>query len=129
MSEKINLRMAKPNAGDMQVAKDLARAFSEIAEGYMPTLIDDDSDERLGVDPGKIREAFYRLCEIAQRGSLDRVVWTLDMLLNPKNAVIDPDSDHVALHPRFAVADDLLEVLMAYEQWEADIIIDGDWSH
>lgn len=42
-----------------------------------------------------------RIFEIAGQGNLFRVVGGLEVLLNPENAVVDPDDDYIALHPRF----------------------------
>ena len=100
MSEEtktIPVRIAKPTATDLEMMKAMARAFNEIDDGYLPSESDDEDDEPL---PGPA-EAFEAIDRIRSRGNFDRCVWTLDTLLLEKNAIVDPDVDHVALHPRF----------------------------
>lgn len=120
--KSIPLRQAKPTPDDLKMAKDLLAAFGCIFSGTLPKV-----DQKYGFDPDEpfdeddllaeaeeieeseidleddedAAKALRVLLAIVLRGSLDRCVWTLSMLMDPANSVIDPDVAHVALHPRF----------------------------
>lgn len=131
MSEpnKIPIRQAKPNAADLEMAKSLLIAFHNIFAGYMPEddddlgEDDDDGAERLVDfdDDENAAKALRAVLTILLRGSLDRCVWSLVMLLDPANAVVDPDAEHVAMHPRFQkLADERYQLRKALQKFVDD---------
>jgi len=99
---QIPFRQAKPNAADLEMLKSLWAALVDIQSGYFPeeTAHEEGEEILLGIDEEAAR-AMRGLMAVLERGSIDRCVWTLSMLMDPANAVVDPDADHVAIHPRF----------------------------
>lgn len=105
-SKKIGVRMAKANAKDMEAAFEMAGLLEAMERGFYPAR-EGDEDAPTHFESDDIRHVQFlldRLDEIARKGSLFRVVGGLDTLLSPNNAVVDPDDDCIALHPRFTQA-------------------------
>lgn len=101
-TKKITIRQAKPNAADLEMLKSLWAALVDIQSGYFPERLSFEVDEELLLENDEeAAKAMRKIMAVLERGSLDRCVWSLVMLLDPANAVIDPDADHVAIHPRF----------------------------
>ena len=101
--KKIGVRMAKANEKDMNAAFELAGLLEALERGFYPAR-EGDENAPMHFDETNREHLEYlhdRLTEIASKGSLFRVVGGLDTLLNPNNAVVDPDDDCIALHPRF----------------------------
>lgn len=95
------MKMAKASEADITMALDLVGAMDSIMRyGQLPDPAD---DRRLDLDdPDDARLALRTLIGIANRGSLGRVVMGMVTLLDPRNAVVDPDSDVLELHPKHA---------------------------
>lgn len=115
----MGIKMARASERDMDCAIKLASAIDELDRGHMP---DDpersDLDQYEGFDRHESRDcvsALNRLLDIASQGSISRVVWGLCVLLNPKNKVVDPECDHIDLHPRIKKALELLDAKEAEE--------------
>lgn len=99
---QIPLRQAKPSAADLEMLKALWGGLTDIQSGYFPERLSFEVDEELLLENDEeAAKAMRKIMAVLERGSLDRCVWTLAMLMDPANAVIDPDADHVAIHPRF----------------------------
>lgn len=99
----IAIRMAKATSEDLDAAFELADILTAIERGFYParegekdppTYFDIDDREHL-------QYLHARLVQLATRGSLFRVAAGLETLLHPSNAIVDPDDDCIALHPRF----------------------------
>lgn len=100
--QSIGVRMAKASDRDIEAALELSNLMDAIGRGYYPASPGDD-DAPLNFDSDDIehlRHLHARIKAIADAGSLFRVVGGLAVLLNPQNAIVDPDADHIALHPR-----------------------------
>lgn len=99
-SKTIPLRMAKASTADIDAAFELAGILDNLGRGYWQgaegasTFFDLDNEAHT-------RFLAERLLKLERRGSLFRVVGGLATLLNPENAIVDPDDDCIALHPRF----------------------------
>lgn len=103
-SRTFSVRMAKATQQDIDAAFELSSILDALDRGYYPSRETDedpptyfDSDDR-----DHLQYLHERLTDIASRGSLFRVVGGLSTLLAPENAIVDPDDDCIALHPRFS---------------------------
>ncbi len=110
------MKMAKASKADMDMALRLCSAMSNLERGYMPS-IDDVSDTELfdEYDDEQCAATLRILLNIAQDGSLMRVIWGMHVLLDPANKIIDPDADTLEVHPEIVAMktqrDELLEAL------------------
>ena len=96
MATTVGMQMAKSSPEDIDAAMDLANALESMARGYL----DDEECTPLDQDDGEsCRQAIARLLELHDRGSLLRVVWGMATILNPENAIVDPDASVLQLHP------------------------------
>lgn len=112
------MKMAKANENDLQMAMDLCGAFDALTQRFgqsMPEAIqncgpedcehfDRDNDEQCG-------RALRHLIDIANRGSLMRVVWGMAVLLDPSNEMVDPAADTLEHHPDRVAAEAQLAAL------------------
>lgn len=116
--DRIPLRQAKPNAADLAMAKALLVAFQNIIDGYMPESDGDDGEpeEEIAIaNDEDAAKALLALLQIYLRGSLDRCVWTLSMLMDPKNMIVNPDVSHVEVHPRIQRAFNIVKRLAEWK--------------
>lgn len=105
VSDVTYVRMAKASTQDIDAAYELARLLEDIQRGYLPADGNDESNRTFNEDKFDDLSALHeRLQRIAQKGSLFRVVGGLDALLNPRNNIVNPDEDCLALHPLLKAA-------------------------
>ena len=107
------MKMAKASDADMDMALELTAAIEALAQRWAPTMPaaaqrlrgDDDDAERFDQhDDEQCGRALRHLLEIANRGSLGRVVWGMSVLLDPRNQMVDPAADTLEHHPDVAAA-------------------------
>ncbi|WP_277080781.1 hypothetical protein [Thauera propionica] len=99
------MKMAKATAIDIDVAMDIANIVGALENRYRPALVFGDDDEELFLDmdsAADLRAVVEKVRELALRGSLFRVVWGMAVLLDPSNEVVDPDADHLEIHPKIS---------------------------
>lgn len=106
------MQMATPSKKDLEMALELAAALESLCGtwgAFIPQAIEVIED---GLDcemfyPDNAEQCgrvFEYLRELVSRGSLFRVVMGMAVLCDPKNKVLDPDADHLALHPEIVAA-------------------------
>ena len=101
------MRMAKASEADMKMAMDLCGVLDALGHRLVPTMPDCIAELAAGCeserfnrdDDGQCGRALRYLLDIADRGSLMRVVWGMAVLLDPRNGVIDPEADTLEHHP------------------------------
>lgn len=97
------MKMAKATEADLEAAMDLAAALESISgnwQAMMPEKIADTEDERFDVENAdQCRRLFDHLVSLTRSGSLFRVVFGMACLIDPKNRLVDPDSDTLEMHP------------------------------
>ncbi|MBX9849088.1 MAG: hypothetical protein K2X64_07310 [Rhodocyclaceae bacterium] len=113
------MKMAKATEADLKVSLALAGVLEDIDNGFYPRDValgaqggepDDGEDESLvhfdPDDPKHLRALYDRLkyCLRAAPGGVARVLYGMDVLLDPTNAIVDPGVTHLALHPRIEAA-------------------------
>lgn len=117
------MKMAKASERDIDMALELSRTIEDLMKGYFP----DDGDDALMFDPQDPYDcikAIDLLFEIACRGSLFRVVFGMAVVLDPRNEVVDPDADHLELHPKHKKALEQRDELLAAAKQALDECVD-----
>ena len=98
------MNMAKASEADLRMAMDLSTALESLGRHRtMPSENPDDlSEEAVSFDRDDAedcKKALNKVLDIASRGSLFRVIFGMVVLLDPRNKVLDPNSDILAVHP------------------------------
>jgi hypothetical protein len=100
------MKMAKASKADMDMATELTNALEALSSRWgatMPEKIDRANtaeDEPFSLeDPEQCRRVCEYLIKLTRSASLCRVVWGMDVLLDPRSKVLDPDADTLAHHP------------------------------
>lgn len=102
------MKMAKASEQDLSMALDLNGALDALGGRWptMPSAIsataDNPSEPDTPFDRDDDRQcgkALRHLLEIADRGSLMRVVFGCSVMLDPRNQCVDPAGDTIAHHP------------------------------
>lgn len=99
----LKLRMAKASAFDIERSILLCDALGLVRDGWNP---DPDLPEEREFDLGNAKdcqEVLQYLVKLFRSSGLARVVFGMSALCDPKNEIVDPDSDVLKLHPRFEV--------------------------
>jgi hypothetical protein len=103
-SKAVGLLMAKASKDDLDMALDLAALMDNLGRGYYPAEKLADGEEAPTFFDAEDRDHLTHLHDlllaIEARGSLHRVAMGMGVLIDPKNAIVDPDLDHLALHAR-----------------------------
>lgn len=94
------MRMAKASQQDIDAALELSKAFQTIGYGYDPCVEDGERISR--DDPATCQRVLDHLIEINDRGSLFRVAFGMQVLLDPRNELVDPNAHTLEFHPRIA---------------------------
>lgn len=112
-----SIRMAKATMTDIDGAMDLCGIVDALDRGYYPVIgeqVDEDAPTFFDQhDVEHLRHLHTLLQSIADRRdvSLFRVVMGMDTIL--RNDIINPDVDHLAIHPKFAAETKLLRDALA----------------
>lgn len=116
------MKMAKATRSDIEAAGDAMSVLNDISNGYYPSLRqDDETKDRSYFDPDSYDDLrkFYDLMQSTLNespGWPGRVIGGMCfVILYGKNQIVDPDTNTLELHPRFAAVeaqrDELLEAL------------------
>lgn len=104
------MKMAKANKADLDMAVDLAAALDTLGHRWCPAMPEGAEDvDQLGQNSGQepfdrdddeqCGRALRHLLDVANRGSLFRVVMGLCVVLDPRNQCVDPAADTIEHHP------------------------------
>lgn len=94
------LVMAKASPKDIEAAKDLHHFIEAIARDCEDLSEVCDEFDLKGYEDCTTMQEY--LATAWRKGGLFRVVWGMGVLLDPRNQIVDPDLDYLALHPRFS---------------------------
>ena len=109
----MSMVMAKASEQDLQAALDLAGVLEDIDKGFFPrNPADKDADDSGEPqffdedDPKHLRVLFDRIkyCLDAAPGGIFRVTFGMATVLDPRNEIVDPNADHLEVHPRIKAA-------------------------
>lgn len=106
------MKMAKASEEDLRMAMDLVGALDALGQRFAPCM--PEAIERLkggrdverfdSDDDAQCGRALRHLLEVAERGSLSRVIYGMAVLLDPANKVVDPVADSLEHHPETVAA-------------------------
>lgn len=106
------MKMAKASNEDLDMAMDLCGAIDALTNNWptMPEALSTCDDDAMGAehfdrdDDKQCGKVLRHLLEIAERGSLMRVVFGAAVMLDPRNKLVDPDADTIEHHPETLAA-------------------------
>jgi hypothetical protein len=97
----------------MDMAVKLYQYIEGIQQGYfIPEDEPEDPEDYPDFDeddPEHLKQFYERIMQLYDSANLLRVIWGFLVLTDPQNAIIDPDDDCLALHPKIVEALTLLE--------------------
>lgn len=101
------MKMAKASKEDLDMAMDLCGAIDALTNYWptMPEALSTCDDDAMGAehfdrdDDKQCGKVLRHLLEIADRGSLMRVVFGAAVMLDPRNKLVDPNADTIEHHP------------------------------
>lgn len=108
----MGMQMAKASEQDLDAAMHLCSALDALSgwrpvmpEGVARVMADSDADEAFDPDDHEqCARVVEHLLQTSQAGSIARVVWGCAVMLDPRNQLIDPNSDVIELHPQWTQA-------------------------
>lgn len=100
------MKMAKASERDLEMAMELSQFVEELVDGYCPKQArykdDEDDMEWLDFDDKEqLVRVIEALTDIAKKGSIFRVTFGMAVVCDPRNEVLDPDSDVLEIHPKY----------------------------
>ncbi len=103
------MKVARADAKDLDAAMQLLGLLDTVSGGYYPSDTDNDEDGPLrfnSEDAAHLAQFWKRLdaCINAAPGFQGRVIFGAVTLLDPRNKVIDPETDCLELHPTLKAA-------------------------
>lgn len=106
------MKMAKASNEDLDMAMDLCGAIDALTNNWptMPEALSTCDDDAMGAedfdrdDDKQCGQVLRHLLEIAERGSLMRVVLGAAVMLDPRNKLVDPAADTIEHHPENVAA-------------------------
>lgn len=101
------MKIAKASQADLNMAMDLTSALDLLGQRFLPCMpeaienlaADHDSEPFDRDDDKQCGRALRHLLDIADRASLMRVVYGCVVMLDPRNALVDPTADTIEHHP------------------------------
>lgn len=106
------MKMAKASKADIVMAAELTCALESISSSWSPTMPVEIAQKNDKGDPEEFSvlddEQCRRVCEylinLTRSASLMRVVLGMEVCLDERNKLLDPDSDVIAYHPDIVAA-------------------------
>lgn len=115
------MKMAKASQADLDAALKVAQIIGELEKGFMPMSDDGENNGRFyRNDPDQCLSALNSILDAAEYGSMFRVTFGMLVLLDPRNEVVDPDSDVLEMHPKIKAALENHEQTSTAESIDAD---------
>lgn len=106
------MKMAKASQRDLDGAIELYQFLQAMADGRPASdAVDEFGYEGYGDLVDRQANDAEFLLRAHERGGLFRVVWGMQVLLDPANEVVDPNLPHLELHPKHKQAVRELEAL------------------
>lgn len=124
------MKMAKASQADLELGLAITSVIEACERGMMPADLceDEDADDYedfYRCNQRQCYEVLNHILDIAEKGSLARVTWGMFILLDPENKILDPNVDHLALHPELSDAGQMRkerdELLAKLDRAQAEI--------
>lgn len=126
------MKMAKASERDMEMAKSLCTALESLERGLMPVCAqaaeDEDPEDFDSADDEQCGRALRHVLAVLRDGSIGRVVWGMEVLLDPANKVVDPSADTLEDHPDVAQAKADRERCRAWIEEAVNYVGCATWS-
>lgn len=125
------MKMAKANSQDLDMALKLSSAFESLQYGYLPDGMTEGAepgaDDGVQYDERKHAQAVVEyLLRLIGSASLFRVTMGMSVVLDPRNALVDPDADTLERHPDVIAAAKDAERYRALRRGRYWSVIDGN---
>lgn len=99
------MKMAKASQEDIEMTFELCRSLEDLQKGYLPEAFSGGEESLVWYDEDEDAvRVVHHLLSILRKGSLFRVAFGMAVLLDPRNEVVDPESDCLEIHPKFDAA-------------------------
>lgn len=101
------MKMARASQDDREMAIKLCSALEAIERDFWPKGAHCESEDPESFDrwnDAHCGRALRHLMDILSGGSIGRVVWGMEVLMDPRNELTDPGDDCLALHPKLEAA-------------------------
>lgn len=101
---KMTMTIRRANRRDLEAANRIVAFLLSIQEGFMPDELGaGEEHEWFDLDdPALCQRALQALVKISRQASIHRVTLGMTVLLDPRNELIDPAAERLALHPKLA---------------------------
>jgi hypothetical protein len=98
------MKVGRASTQDLEIANQIASCLDQLIDGYVPeSMTSGDDFEWLDVDDAEqCQSVLLKMIEIAKGGSMGRATFGMAVLLDPRNEIMDPNDDCLALHPKLA---------------------------
>ncbi|MCY1509390.1 hypothetical protein D9M68_437310 [compost metagenome] len=95
------MKMARASEQDLECAQQVASFLESLIKGFVPECVTGDGeDEWFNLDDhDQCQRVLEKLIDIAQQGSMFRVTFGMEVVLDPRNELLDPNADTLELHP------------------------------
>lgn len=95
------MKMAKASNNDMEAALELCRALDVLEDGTLPEGMTEGDDCVFYDADEHAEKVVEHLMSIFKKASLFRVCFGMTVVLDPRNEIVDPNDDCLAVHPKF----------------------------
>lgn len=98
------MKMARASEADIDASLAVNRILDDLLKGYMPAV--DEGEEDDGTtwfdrdDADQCKAVLGKLLDAADKGSLFRVAFGMQVVLDPRNELLDPNADTLEKHPK-----------------------------
>lgn len=119
------MKMAKASKQDIDMAIELNQALEQLVGSFRPRVpqeiaqCDEDDEEYFEGNAEQCDRVFDYLGSLFRRASLMRVVFGMSVVVDPDNALIDPDDDCLAHHPDRLLLE-RAQTLKTADEWHED---------
>jgi hypothetical protein len=96
------MKMAKASENDLNAALEMCRALDSLGDGVLPDEMTEGEDSVFYSADDHAEKVVDHLISIFKKASLFRVCFGMTVVLDPQNAMVDPNDGCLALHPKFA---------------------------
>jgi len=114
------MKVARASQADMDAAMQLYQLLSAVDDGHFPPRNDDEDWPEFDEDCIDHLQSFLERalnCLNHPPSGLMRVLMAASCALDPANKLYDPAKSYIDFHPRIAIADDLLALLIECDEY------------
>lgn len=99
------MKMARASEADIEAAFKVCQILDQLDKRYMPSDDDREDTEFFDRDDAEqCQKVVGMLLDATRHTSLFRVVLGMSVVLDPRNELLDPDTDTIEMHPKIVEA-------------------------